>query len=289
MDARMETGMKAGISVVMNTLNEERNLPLALRSVMPWADEIVVADMHSQDRTAEIARQFGARVCLHEGPGFNYAPREFAVAQANCEWVFVLDADELVPLALSDDLIYIASSASAEVATIPRRNFMMGVPLAATGWGPTQDYQTRFFRKEKIRASSIAHHDFTPVEGARVFRLPYNGRNAIIHFNYLDSAHFIRKLNQYTSIEAMQSMERGRHAGPFKALVLAGREFLVRYFMRGGYRDGWRGLYLSCFMAFYRLATCAKFQELESVGNAQEVEARYREEAEKVISEYQLA
>lgn len=278
--------MKPCISVVINTLNEEKNLPFALRSVVPWADEIVVVDMHSQDNTVQIARQYGARVCLHDGPGFNYAPREFAVAQANCEWVFVLDADEVVPQPLSEDLRRIVRGKEADVAMIPHRNFIMGAALKGTGWGPNQDYHARLFRKEKIRASSIAHQDFVPVEGARIFRLAYNGKNAIVHFNYLDSAHFIRKLNQYTSIEALQSLERKRRAGSLKGLLYAAKEFLGRYLKKGGYRDGWRGFYLACFMAFYRLATFAKLKELGSVGNAESVEKRYREAAERVISEY---
>ncbi len=282
----METGMKQGISVVMNTLNEERNLPLALRSVAPWADEIVVVDMNSQDDTANIARRYGARVCLHAGPGFQYAPREFAVAQASCEWVFVLDADEVAPLALSRDLRRIAGSDRADVALVPRRNFVMGAALRGAGWGPEQDYQTRFFRKGKIRASSMAHHDFTPTESARIIRLPYSGQNAILHFTYIDSTQFIRKLNQYTSIEAMQSFERRRHASCSKALLSTVKEFVSKYLKSGGYRDGWRGFYVTCFMAFYRLAAYAKLQELESAGGAGRVEELYRQEAERAIGEY---
>jgi glycosyltransferase involved in cell wall biosynthesis len=281
--------MNRGISVVINTLNEEKNLPFALRSVMPWADEIVVVDMHSQDDTVDIARQYGARVCLHEGPGVNLPPREFSVAQANYEWVFVLDADEVAPLALSQDLRRIADSDDADVAALPRRNFVMGAALKGTGWGPTQDYQTRFFKKGKIRAHSIAHHEFIPAECARVLRLPYNGRNAIVHFSYLDSAHFIQKLNQYTSIEAIQRLERHQHASFLKVLLYAARVFLFKYLKGGGYRDGWRGLYVACFMVVYRLATYAKLQELESVGKTELVEKLYRQEAEMVISEYEQA
>ena len=96
--------MSLPISVVINTLNEAQSLSYALSSVRQWADEIIVVDMYSTDRTVEIARQFGAKVFLHTGPGFNYAPREYAVGQASSPWVFVLDADEMVPVSLSRTL-----------------------------------------------------------------------------------------------------------------------------------------------------------------------------------------
>lgn len=287
MELDIETCMKPSISVVINTLNEERNLPYALRSVQSWADEIVVVDMMSTDGTTEIARQFGAKVYLHDGPGFNYAPREFAMAQASGDWIFVLDADELAPRALSKTLKRLAESSEADVVLLPRRNYLLGAALSYTGWGPQQDSQPRFFRKGRICASSIAHQDFVPAPGTKVLRLPFEGNNAIVHFNYLDTAQFIEKLNRYTSIEAQQAMDRGRNGvAPFGAILRSAKEFVDRYFVLDGWRDGWRGLYLAFFMAFYRLATYAKLHELTNVGGREVVEGNYRAEAERILSEY---
>src|SRR5688572_27812596 len=83
-----------GIAVVINTLNEESNIGNCIDSVLELADEIVVCDMHSEDRTLEIARQKGARVVLHPRTGFVEPARRFAISQARHEWVLVLDADE---------------------------------------------------------------------------------------------------------------------------------------------------------------------------------------------------
>lgn len=278
--------MKPRISVVVNTLNEERNLSYALRSVQPWADEIIVVDMHSTDRTVEIARQFGAKVYLHEGPGFPMPPREFAVAQASGDWIFVLDADELAPLALSRALKRLAETSDADVVLLPRRNYLLGAPLNFTGWGPEQDWQPHFFRKSKICASSIAHQDFVPKPDANVSKLPFTRDNAIIHFPYFDSAHFIEKLNRYTTIEARQTMDREKRVTPVGAVLRATKQFLVRYFTLKGYRDGWRGFYLSFFMAFYCLVKYTKVYELVNVGEREAVEAHYRLEAEKLLNEY---
>jgi glycosyltransferase involved in cell wall biosynthesis len=85
--------------VVINTLNEERRLPYALRSVQDWVDEIVVVDMHSDDKTVEIAEAFGARIFTHERVGYADPARAFAFARATGDWILILDADELVPRA----------------------------------------------------------------------------------------------------------------------------------------------------------------------------------------------
>ena len=278
--------MEPSISVVINTFNEEKNLGYALRSVRSWADELVVVDMHSQDRTVEIARQFGAKVYLHDGPGFQYAPREFAIAQASCEWTLVLDADELVPLGLSYDLKRIAESGVAEVVLVPRENYLLGSLIRQTGWGPQDDPQARFFRKGFLLGSSRVHRDFEPVPGARVVRLPCEEGHAIVHFNYLDSEEFIEKLNRYTSLEAQDAQARGERASAKSALFHAGKEFAWRYWKRRGYRDGWRGFYLSLFMAFYRVVSCAKLKELAEVGGRQAAEKIYQEEAERILKEY---
>jgi glycosyltransferase involved in cell wall biosynthesis len=277
--------MKPRISVVINTLNEEKNLCYALRSVQ-WADELVVVDMYSTDRTVEIAREFGAQVYLHRGPGFNYAPRAFAVSKANSEWILVVDADELIPVPLSRDLRRLADSGEIDVVLIPRTNYLLGAVIRHTGWGAIQDTQVRFFKKGFVVASSVAHRDFKPVEGARTKVLLYRGDNAIVHFNYLDSEQFIEKLNRYTSIEANQAFERSERVGAAGALVKAAKEFGVRYIMRRGFQDGWRGFYLSLFMSFYRIVIAAKVQELNSLGQRELIESQYRQEAEEVLKAY---
>ena len=95
-----DDGVKAQrISVVINTLNEERRLPYALRSVQDWVDEIVVVDTHSDDKTVEIAEEFGARIFTHERVGYADPARAFAFARATGDWILILDADELVPRA----------------------------------------------------------------------------------------------------------------------------------------------------------------------------------------------
>jgi (heptosyl)LPS beta-1,4-glucosyltransferase len=277
------------ISAVINTMNEEENLPLALRSVCPWVDEVVVVDMYSRDRTVELAREFGARVILHPGPGFLYPPRAYAIEQATCDWILFLDADELVPVALSKELRTIAETDDSDVVLLPRTNYLLGSPMHFTGWGARQDLQVRFFRKGFVEASSQAHHDFTPLRHARTKALPFRGENALVHFNYIDVSQFIDKLNRYTSIEALQMSQSPGSLGIARSLGVAIREFLVRYVKNRGFLDGWRGLYLSLCMAFYRIVIGAKCRELQIVGSREDVKALYRREAECVLEGYETS
>ncbi|HEX6940313.1 MAG TPA: glycosyltransferase family 2 protein [Longimicrobiales bacterium] len=278
--------MDARISVVINTLNEERNLPFALASVRPWADEIVVVDMHSDDRTVEIARAHGANVFLHERREFVEPARAYAVAQATGDWILVLDADELVPEPLSRTLRAIARDDAADVVVLPRLNHLLGAPMRYTGWGPHQDRHPRFFRRGHFRPTDLIHGSPPPQEGARVLHLAYEPGHAIVHFNYVDTAHFLDKLNRYTSIEARQAAERGERAAGPRTLARAARVFLRRYVRQQGYRDGWRGLYLSLLMALYRVATDAKLKEIESVGTREAILDAYRSEARRILDGY---
>jgi glycosyltransferase involved in cell wall biosynthesis len=274
------------ISVVLNTLNEEQRLPYALRSVRDWADEIVVCDMHSDDRTREVAESFGAKVVLHERLTYADPARPFALSQATGDWILVLDADELVPQPLSRRLREIATSGEADAVSIPWSNYLLGEALGHTGWGPTQDAHVRFFRRGAVEARPDIHDFLHVVPGSRLLRLPAAEGMAMIHMNYTDVTQFVEKLNRYTSVEAEDALARGERGSPARAMRRSAREFLTRYLSLRGYRDGWRGFYLSALMAMYRLVTVAKLDELRRNGPRAAVESSYREEAERWLAAY---
>jgi glycosyltransferase involved in cell wall biosynthesis len=278
--------MKPRISVVINTFNEEKNLAYALRSVRTWADEIIVVDMHSEDRTVTIAREHGANVFFFERMGFVEPARKFAVEQATGEWIFILDADEIVPEPLSVQLMQFAYKDIADVFTIPRLNYLLGVPILYTGWGPHQDGQIRFFKRDKLQFSSRIHAGINPASGVRMVTLPYSKEISIHHFCFLDVAHLFEKLNLYTSVEAQQAFERGMQVGIVLTILKAFHEFAIRYIRKQGYKDGWRGFYLSGFMAIYRFVTYAKLQEIHSAGGRDKIIDKYHGIAEEVISGY---
>lgn len=277
--------MRRRISVVVNTLNEEANLPFALGSVAPWADELVVVDMHSDDRTAEVARSFGARVLLHERTAAVDGARAFALEQATGDWVLVLDADEMVQAPLARELRRIAEGDEADVVMLPMVQHLFGAPVMHSGWGPTQNAYPRFFRRGAVRATDQIHAFFHSAPDARVLVLPYREGHAVVHFNQVDVAHFIDKMNRYTTVEAAQA-HRMRRVGPLGALLRAGWDFAKRFFWLGAWRDGWRGFYLCALMASYRLAAYAKLEELAQTGGRDAVLRAYRAEAERILAAY---
>jgi glycosyltransferase involved in cell wall biosynthesis len=278
--------MKPSVSVAINTLNEEKNLAYALRSVRPWAQEIVVVDMHSDDRTVEIAQEFGAKVHQHERLGFADPARAFALSKTTGSWILILDADEVVPVGLGKRLVALAEQDECDVVSIPRLNYLLGAPLRHTGWGLESDYQFRFFRRGSLLASATIHNFLKPVPGARIHRLPAKEELALVHFNYLDVNHFLEKLNRYTTIEAEQAAARRSSGSPLGSIFEAAREFSRRYVTHQGYRDGWRGFYLSAFMAFYRLSTAAKLAELKGGLGRGEAAKRYAQIAEQLLAQY---
>jgi len=275
------------ISVVINTLNEEIYLPYLLRSVRSWASEIIVIDMYSEDKTVEIAESFGATVYMHENVGFVEPAREFAISKASGDWILMIDADEIVPYPLSRLLIDIAESGEFDLVSIPRFNYLCGGPLMTAKWGPTQDTSIRFFKRGMLSTSSQIHAGIHPVEGSSIHNIPYRRGYATIHFNYLNFTDFISRLNNYTTIQAEQFLQSEKKSGYLVAIYSASREFAVRFFKFKGYRDSWRGFYLSLCMAFYRLITHAKVKEIEDAGNRESILNNYLEIAEGVVVEYE--
>lgn len=245
--------MGSRISVVVNTLNEEKNLPDALASVRAWVDEIVVVDMYSEDRTREIAESFGAKVYLHERLGFADPARAFALSKATGDWILILDADERIPVPLSDVLVRIASDDSADVVRIPRENYIFGHAMRATGWGPHQDRHLRFFRKWALTTTATIHDYLHGKPEARMCDLSVESGMSIVHLNYANLGHWFEKMRRYTSIEAEQRFACGeiyhliwwRFAGNF---VLT---FWGRFSGQQGYKDGLYGILLSLLYAHY--------------------------------------
>jgi len=278
--------MKRRISAIIHTLNEELNIANAIRSVAPWVDEIVVVDMYSDDRTADIARSLGARVFRHEKTGFVEPARAYAEAQALGDWIFILDADEIAPVELSRELLKIAESDRADICYIPRLNYFGGFPMLHTGWGPDQDKHPRFYRKGALAYSPLIHSAPQQKGGSRTLSLSYRPGVAIIHFNYLNASHCIDKLNRYTDIEASHPRQQTKKLGAIDMVVRPVWEFMNRYFRKQGFRDGWPGFYYSFLMAFYRATQAMKLREIDLAGPPETIRDKYKAIAEEYISHY---
>jgi glycosyltransferase involved in cell wall biosynthesis len=254
---------RARISGVMITLNEAHQVRYALGTLVPWCDEVVVVDQHSEDGTADIARSMGAVVHEHERTGGMADPaRRFAVAQASGDWVLILDADEMVPPRLAEELRRVADSDPAvDVVMVPRANVILGRWMRYGSNWPSR--HARFFRPGSLEIGDRIHHSIAPAKGARVRRLPADPGLAIWHFPGGDLSDLVRKVDRYTTIEARQAVERGvPPARPVDLLRDAARYLGNQYIRDRGWRDGTMGLALALTRTYYRVLIAAKRWEL---------------------------
>lgn len=277
--------MNPVISVIIMTLNEEKNIANAILSVRSWASEIIVVDMMSDDRTVEIARSLGAKIYVIQRVAAFDGGRRVGVENAAGEWIMLLDADELVPRKLARHLCWLSANGTADVYSIPRLNYFSGEPLLHTGFNPKDDSQIRFYRRGMVRITDVVH-DFLEVQpNARFERLSDEPGCSIIHFSYSSAKQFIDKLNRYTDIGASQRKTSTRYRD--RSLALAPLAvFSFHYLFKNGYRDGWRGFYCSFMMGVYRMTQTIKLRELR-LGCDENGSARhYSELALQVLSEY---
>ncbi len=276
------------VSVTVTTWNEAANIRNCLESVR-WADEIIVVDMYSVDNTVEIAREYTDRIFFFENTGYVEPSRQFAVDQASHEWILVIDADEMVPRALRDRLLKIAREDSADVVYLFRHNYFFGRLMEGGGWGHRQDRHARFFKKSCVQFSEAIHRPFQLVNQPRVLELAAPG-TGFIHFNYIDLEHFLEKMNRYTTIEAKNSYQGLKPSPSIPILLISmAKEFIGRWLLKKGYRDGIQGFYLSCLMGTYQLASFAKVRLMQSLNSDHPrtaIERQYAEIAQKVLAQY---
>lgn len=237
--------MNNKISVVINTYNEEKNLRVAIKSVK-WADEVVVCDMESTDRTLSLAKALGVMVVSHKNTGYVEPGRNFAIGKTSGDWILILDADEEVPTTLADRLQELAKkNPEINFVEIPRKNIIFNKWIEHTGWWP--DYQIRFFKKGSVSWNNKIHSK--PETEGLGLTLEAQEQWAIIHNNYRSISEYLAKLDRYTNIQAKELLATGYQ---FKKEDLWNKplsEFLSRYFSNKGYQDGLHGLVLSFFQA----------------------------------------
>ncbi|MGE5265279.1 MAG: glycosyltransferase family 2 protein [Acidobacteriota bacterium] len=236
------------LAVIVLTRDEERHIRDCLASVRDFADELLVLDSGSLDRTVEIAREMGARV--EARPFTNYArQRNTAIDLVESDWIFFIDADERATRALGQEVRFVIENCPSTVAGfwVPRRNVIFGKEIRHTGWSP--DYQPRLLRRGKGRFDPAREvHELLLWEG-ETRRL----REPLVHFNYETVAQFRTRNTKYTRSEARIWFEEGRRARLRGFVGQPLREFLRRYFSLQGWRDGGHGLLLSVLTAYYAL------------------------------------
>jgi len=245
----------ATVSVILITLNEERNIDRCLRSVQ-WADEIVVVDSFSRDRTIERARQYTDRIYQHEYPGSSRQV-ERGIGYATGEWILILDADEEVSPELAKEIRASIAAAGSNVAyRILRRPWAFGRWIDHGGWFP--DYQLRLFRKDRYRPEHQEVHGGFGADG------PVGQLSGLVyHYTYETIYAYVARMNDYTSLEVSNKLASSpdRKVRKRDLLLSPLSHFLRMYFVKRGYRDGMNGLVLALLDATYAMLLYAKLWE----------------------------
>jgi len=243
------------LSVVILTKNEERNIAACLDSVQGWADEILLVDDKSTDRTIEIARKFTDRIIIRE-MGIEGTHRNFAYAQARNLWVLSLDADERVTCELKEEINETLNQESlANGYTIPRRNYIGGYWVKHGGWYPSP--QLKLFRKDKFRYEEVAVHP-------RAFMDDPCGhlKSDLIHYSYKNIEDFMGKLNNQTTREAQKWFNQNKPMRTGRFIWRTYDRFMRTYIGRKGYRDGFMGFAIAFFAGLYQFLSYLKYREI---------------------------
>lgn len=244
------------LSVVTIAKNEEANIAACINNTKGWADEHIVVDDFSSDKTAEIAKASGA-IVFQRKMDIEGVHRNWAYQRAKNEWVLSLDADEEVTPELKEEISKAIQSDGHVVYNIPLMTYIGDYWVRHGGWYPGR--KDRLFKKSEFKYEEVGVHP-------RVFYKGKCGRlnNDIIHKGYEDFAELFRGLNAQTSLEAEKWFNEKRKIGAGKMLWKACDRFFRTYARKKGYKDGVVGLVVAVNSAMYQVLSYAKYWELKN-------------------------
>lgn len=244
------------LSIVIITLNEERNLASLLPDI-PKEAEIVIVDSGSSDGTVALAKSFGARVEIRSFDHYS-GQKNHALSLATRRWTLCLDADERPDLKLWEEILAVVSGPrkSGAAYSFSRRLVFLGTPLR---YGRSKDHVTRLFETNTARYKNEIHEELIHAAGARAIRLG----GVLWHWSYVSLDDYFARFNRYTTMMARSRFNAGKRSP--NSLILALRipgDFVSRYILKLGFLDGWHGFLWALFGSFYGFVKYAKLIEL---------------------------
>jgi glycosyltransferase involved in cell wall biosynthesis len=256
---------KIKLSVVVLTKNEEANIKDCLESVRDWADEIIVVDDESSDRTVDIVKGYTQNI-FRKKMDIEGRHRNWAYAQAKNDWVLSLDADEMVTEELKEEIKEAIEDKSKKFVaySIPLKNYIGDYWVRFGGWYPAG--KVRLFQKNKFKYEEVAVHPRVFIDG-ECGHLTKD----IIHKGYPDFAHFLNSLNNQTTLEAQKWLDTGRVMSCPHAFWRAIDRFFRSFIRKKAYKDGLIGFMIAYFASLYQILSYAKYRQMKlersKVGN----------------------
>lgn len=242
------------LSVVVLTRNEEARISQRLDSVR-WADEIIIVDDESTDKTREIAARYTDKIFIRK-MDIEGIHRNWAYAKSRNLWVLSLDADEIATPELREEIRVALNRNPVENGfTIPRRNFIGGYWVRYGGWYPSP--QLKLFRKDKFRYEEVGVHPraFMPDPCGHL-------KSDIIHYSYRDIEDFLNKMNNQTTREAEKWFAQNKPMRLGRFIWRTIDRMMRTYFGRKGYKDGFIGFIVAYFAGLYQFLSYLKYREI---------------------------
>lgn len=242
------------LSVGLITFNEENRIGKTIDAIKDIADEIIIVDSESKDRTVEIAEFKGAKVFVEKWKG--YGPQKNSVLEkCQGEWVLLLDADEVVSPELKEKIKSIINDEklSSDVYKIKLRNIAFGKEIKFGGW---DDYVIRLWKNGKIKISNREVHEQYQTE-SKIEKI----NEKIIHYTYDSIEEFLEKLNRYTSQSATEYIKHKKSASFLKIYSKMLFRFVKMYIFQFGVLDGYEGYLLAKYSSIYTMTKYTKLRE----------------------------
>lgn len=243
------------ISAVVITKDEEKMLPECLKG-LTWADEVLVVDTGSTDKTIKIAEKLGARVVSSRATNFS-GYRNQGLSSVHGDWILYIDADERVTSELKREIESVTSSAKYSAYAIPRKNIILGKEFKFGGQSP--DYVKRLFLKSKLKSWKGELHEEPVFEGDLG-----HFKNQILHIKHETFSEMVEKTNKWSEIEA-KLMFDAKHPpmNVVRFLSVIIREFWKRMVLQLAFLDGPEGIMYALYQVFSRFVSYTKLWELQ--------------------------
>lgn len=244
------------ISCVIIAKNEEKMIKGCLKT-LEFCDEIVLIDNNSTDDTTKIAKKYTDKIFEIKTGSFSKI-RNFGCSKVTGDWLLYVDADERIGDELIKEITQTTKDPQFSAYAIPRKNIMFGTWVKHGGWYP--DYQVRLFKKNKLISWQGELHERPKVQG-EIGTL----KNDIIHYTHRNISETLQKKLEWSSIEAGERLKTGhpKITWPRIVKVMIG-EFINRYFLKGGWRDGTVGLILAADEAFSMFVIYTRLWEMQN-------------------------
>lgn len=254
----MKEDLSVKISAVIITYNEEKNIERCLKSLQGIADEIVVVDSYSDDKTAEICQSFNVKFVLHPFEGY-VSQKNYVLGLAMHDHVLSLDADESISAELRESILKVKDDWQYDGYKFNRLTNYCGKWVKYAGWYP--DAKIRLWKKGKGKWEGISLHEKLVMEKNSTVGFL---KGDLLHYSYHSLAQHVEKTNTFSDLAAQEAFSKAERSSLIQIIFSPGFVFVKKYFFQRGFTGGWTGFTICIISAFGKFLKYVKMKELRN-------------------------